>query len=174
MFWQTIRRLCDKRSHGAKSINDQNGVFLSEEDILGRRDEFKNLSNPVTNTPLDMCHEVHLGEENPIIAEQVLLAVKTLKDGKATGYDEIQPEVLKALNRIPWLTHICQVAWCSGRAPNDWQTGVIIPIHKKADRTERTNYLRISLLSLHGRVAESEVFGWSRIPKNTRSRCRIF
>jgi len=24
----------------------------------------------------------------------------------------------------------CQVPWCSGRAPKDWQTGMIMPMHK--------------------------------------------
>ena len=39
-----------------------------------------------------------------------------------------------------------------GRAWNDWQTGLINPIHKNGDRSECTNYRGISLLSRPGKV----------------------
>jgi len=36
---------------------------------------------------------------------------------------------LEAMNRkrVFCQTRVCQVAWCSGRTPEDWQTEVIIP-----------------------------------------------
>ena len=62
--------------------------------------------------------------------------------------------MLKALTGegILWLTRVCQVAWKLGKTPRDWQTGVIIPIFKKGDRKQCTNYRGISLLSLPGKV----------------------
>ena len=53
---------------------------------------------------------------------------------------------------ILWLTRVCQVAWKLGKTPRDWQTGVIIPIFKKGDRKQCTNYRGISLLSLPRKV----------------------
>jgi len=47
---------------------------------------------------------------------------------------------------------VCQLAWCSERALKDWQTEVTIPMHKQEDRSECTNYQRISLPSLPGKV----------------------
>jgi len=66
-------------------IKYQNVVLLSnEEDILG-------ISRSITTifeTPSDI-QEVHPGEENTIIATEVLLAVKkTRKVGKAAGRDD--------------------------------------------------------------------------------------
>jgi len=47
--------------------------------------------------------------------------------------------MLKASKRgVLWPTRVCQVAWCSWRAPKDWQTGVVIPTQKM--ETECTNY----------------------------------
>jgi len=54
--------------------------------------------------------------------------------------------------RALWLTLACQVAWCSGRTPKDWQSGVIICIHKKGDRREYNDYRGISLLCFPGNV----------------------
>ena len=81
-------------------------------------------------------------------------AIKGIKSGKAAGEDEIRPEMLKALTGegILWLTRVCQIAWKLGKTPRDWQTGVIIPIFKKGDRKQCTNYRGISLLSLPGKV----------------------
>ena len=45
-----------------------------------------------------------------------------------------------------------EVAWKTGKLPKQWQTNVLIPIHKKGDKKKCTNYRGISLLSLPGRV----------------------
>jgi len=52
--------------------------------------------------------------------------------------DEIRPEMLKCFGSggIHWLTRICGVVWKTGRAPVDWQTGIVIPIFKKGDQRE--------------------------------------
>ena len=39
-----------------------------------------------------------------------------------------------------------------GKTPEDWQIGVFIPLHKKGDHEECTNYQVISLLSIPGKV----------------------
>jgi len=72
----------------------------------------------------------------------------------ATGCDEILPEILNTLNRegILWLTPVCQVAWCSGRAQKFWKTGVIKPKHMKKSKTECTKHRGISHFSLPGKM----------------------
>ena len=100
-------------------------------------------------------HEViHLGEEKVFAVAKVATAIKGIKSGKAGDKDEIRPDMLKALTGegILLLTRVCQVAWKFGKTPRDWQTGVIISIFKKGDRKQCTNYQRISLLSLPGKV----------------------
>ena len=96
----------------------------------------------------------HVGEEEVFLAAEVATIIKGIKSGKAAGEDEIRPEMLKALTGegILWLTRVCQVAWKFGKTPRDWQTGVIIPIFKKGDRKQCTNYRGIPLLNLPGKV----------------------
>ena len=80
--------------------------------------------------------------------------IKSLKTGKAPGEDDIRPEKLKAMNMygVCWLTRVCKVACWTGQAPKQWQTSVIIPIHKKGDKRKCTNYRGISLISVPGKV----------------------
>ena len=155
VFWQTIRRLRGKRSNATASIKDSAGSILKDEnEILSRwREYFEDLLNPVKATTNDTQVMIHLGEEEVFTAAEVATAIKRLKSGKAAGEDEIRPEMLKALDweGIRWLTRVCQVAWKLGKTPKDWQTGVIIPIFKKGDRKQCTNYRGISLLSLPGK-----------------------
>ena len=157
VFWQTIRRLRGKRSSITYSIKDSDGNILTDEnEILSRwREYFEDLLNPVKASTRDTHEVTHLREDEVFTAAaEVATAIKGIKSGKAAGEDEIRPEMLKALTGegILWLTRVCQVAWKLGKTPRDWQTGVIIPIFKKGDRKQCTNYRGISLLSLPGKV----------------------
>ena len=156
VFWQTIRRLRGKRSSVTYSNKDSDGNILTDEnEILSRwREYFEDLLNPVKTSTRDTPKVTHLGEEEVFTAAEVATAIKGIKSGKAVGEDEIRPEMLKALTGegILWLTRVCQVAWKLGKTPRDWQTGVIIPIFKKGDRKQCTNYRGISLLRLLGKV----------------------
>ena len=113
-----------------------------------------NLLNPVKASTRDTHNMTHLEEDEVFTAAEVATAIKGIKSGKAAGEEEIRPEMLKALTgeEILWLTRVCQVAWRFGKTPRDWQPGVIIPIFKKGDRKQCTNYRGISLLSLPGKV----------------------
>ena len=96
----------------------------------------------------------HLGEEEVFTAAEMATSIKGIKSGKAAGEDEIRREKLKALTGegILWFTRVSQVAWKFGKTPRNWQTGMIIPIFKKGDRKQYTNYRGMSLISLPGKV----------------------
>ena len=156
VFWQTICRLRGKRSSITYSIKDSDGNILTDEnEILSRwREYFEDFLNPVKASNRDTHEVTHFGEDEVFTGAEVATAIKGIKSGKAAGEDEIRPEMLKALTGegILWLTRVCQVAWKFGKTPRDWQTGGIIPIFKKGDRKQYTNYRGISLLSLPGKV----------------------
>ena len=155
VFWQTIRRLRGKRSRAAFCIEDSNGVTRKDQDtILNRwRDYFSDLLNPVDAPPIQI-HEEQVGEDIQITEADVNAVIKSLKTGKAPGEDDIRPEMLKAMNiyGVCWLTRVCKVACRTGQAPKQWQTSVIIPIHKKEDKRKCTNHRGISYISVPGKV----------------------
>ena len=86
--------------------------------------------------------------------DEMVRAIKGLKDGKAPGGDGIPAEVWKygganLSNRLHrWIIKV----WEEGHVPQDWKDANIVTIYKKGDRTECGNYRGISLLSAAGKI----------------------
>lgn len=155
VFWQTIRRLRKSGCTTTRSMKDAAGRLLtSDDEILNRwKEYFDDLYNPSSGRRGTTAKPQSVGVSDISLVE-VMAAVRALKSGKAAGVDEIRPEMLKSLSNygLHWLTRICSVAWKSGKAPEDWQTGVVVPIFKKGDQRDCSNYRGITLLSLPGKV----------------------
>ena len=62
--------------------------------------------------------------------------------------------MLKAMNiyGVRWLTRVCKVACRTGQEPKQWQTSVIIPIHKKEGKRKYINCRGKALISVPGKV----------------------
>ena len=72
--------------------------------------------------------------ESPILKEEVEKAVRTLKDGKPPGADNIQQSFPKhgGPGIIDALTVVCQKLWTSGQWPKDWTKSLIIHLLQKS------------------------------------------
>ena len=100
-------------------------ILRGEKEILLLcREYFEDLLNPQKATPTDTCNTIKFGKEEIFTLTEVAVAMRALKSEKATGEDEIRPEMLKTLNGYGgrWLTRVCRVAWKFGKTPKDWQT----------------------------------------------------
>ena len=73
---------------------------------------------------------------------------------KDSGGDGIPVELFKILNdnAVKVLHSICQQIWKSQQWPQDWKTSVFIPIPKKGNAKECSNYYTIALTSLASKV----------------------
>lgn len=77
-----------------------------------------------------------------------------LKDGKASGPDGIPAELYKCgIDEIlPVLSDMIRKAWAGGRTPKKWQQSLLVPVHKKGDVKNCSNYRGISLTPLIGKI----------------------
>ena len=68
---------------------------------------------------------------------------------KATGGDEIPAELFQILkdDAVKVLHSICQQIWKTEQWPQDWKGSVFIPIPKKGNAKECSNYRTIALIS---------------------------
>ena len=68
---------------------------------------------------------------------------------KASGGDEIPVELFQILkdDAVKVLHSICQQIWKTQQWPQDWNRSVFIPIPKKGNAQEYSNYRTITLIS---------------------------
>jgi len=78
----------------------------------------------------------------------VELAIEKLKSHKSPGIDQIPAELIKAGCRtIRCAIHKLIISiWNKEELHEDWKGSIIVPIHKKGDKTDCNNYRGISLL----------------------------
>ena len=75
-------------------------------------------------------------------AFEVDLAIEKLKSHKSTGIDQIPAELIKAGGRtIHCEIHKLTVSiWNREELPEEWKELIIVPIYKKVDKTDCSNY----------------------------------
>ena len=91
---------------------------------------------------------------NEISSEEIEVAVKTLKSGKAYGLDLISNEmIIHSCSVIkPQMKKLFNAMLSSGHYPNSWGNGYIVPIYKKGDSSYPKNYRGITISSCLGKV----------------------
>jgi hypothetical protein len=72
-----------------------------------------------------------------------------LKSHKSPGIDQIPAELIKAGGRIiqSEIHKLIISVWNKEELPEEWKESVIVPVYKKGDKTDCSNYRGISLLS---------------------------
>ena len=68
---------------------------------------------------------------------------------KASGSDGISAELFEILkdDAVKVLYSVCQQIWKTKQWPQDWERSIFIPIPKKGNAKECSNYLTIALIS---------------------------
>ena len=85
---------------------------------------------------------------------------------KASGGDEISAEVFQILkdDAIKVLHSICQQIWETHQWPQGWKRSVFIPIPKKSNAKECSNYSAFALISRASKVMpKSFKLGFSNV-----------
>ncbi|KAF7251836.1 LINE-1 retrotransposable element ORF2 protein [Varanus komodoensis] len=92
--------------------------------------------------------------EPDILECEVKWALGSLSNNKASGGDNIPVELFKILKdyAVKVLHSICQQIWKTQQWPQDWKRSVYIPIPKKGNAKECSNYRTIALISHASKV----------------------
>ena len=117
------------------SIKDRNGMDLTEAaEIKKKRQGYTELY---------------------ILECEVKWALESITMSKASGGNGIPVELFKILKEMMLLEvlhSICQQIWKTQQWPQDWKRSVFIPIPKKGNAKECSNYHTIALISHPSKV----------------------
>ena len=137
------------------SIKDRNGMDLTEaEDIKKRWQEYTEelYKNDLHDQDNHDGVITYLGPD--ILEWEVKWALGSITTNKASGGDRITVELFQILkdDAVKVLHSICQQIWKTQQWPQDWKRSVFIPIPKKGNLKECSNYCTIALISHASKV----------------------
>ena len=92
--------------------------------------------------------------EPNILEWEIKLVLGSITTNKASGGDGIPTDLFQILkdDAVNMLQPICQQIWKTQQYPQGWKMSVFIPIPKKGNAKESSNYCTISLISHTSRV----------------------
>ena len=84
------------------------------------------------------------------------LVIEKIKSHTSPGVDQVPAELIKEEGRtIHYEIHKLIVSiWNKEELPEEWKESIIVPIHKKGDKTDCNNYRGISLLPTTYKILE--------------------
>ena len=132
------------------SIKDRNGMDLIEAEDIKRWQEYteelykKDLHNP------DNHNDVITPLEPDILECEVREILGSVTRNKARGGDGIPVEAFQIQedDGVKVLHSMCQQIWKTQQWPQDWKRSVFIPIPKKGNAKQCSNYHKIAFTSL--------------------------
>ena len=137
------------------SIKDRHGMDLTEaEDIKNRWQEYTEELYKKDLHDLDNHDGVITHLEPDILKCEVTWVLGSITMNKASGGDGIPVELFQILkdDAMKVLPAICQQIWKTQQWPQDWKRSVFIPIPKKGNAKECSNYHTITLISHASKV----------------------
>jgi len=149
LFWKILNGTKCEKSEATNKITSQ--AFY---------DYFKNL-NASAETCNDKTENSTANNQllNQAFEEQEIAnAIKSLRNNKACGCDELINEFFKALSvdLIPILSKFFNLILFTGQIPADWSLAIIKPLYKnKGSREDPSSYRGISILSCFGKLFTS-------------------
>ena len=117
------------------------------EDIKKRQHEYRELYKKDLHDPANQDGVItHLQPD--ILESKVKWALESITTNKASGGDGIPVELFQILkdDAMKVLHSICQQIWKTQQWPQDWKRPIFIPIPKKDNAKECSNYCTIALI----------------------------
>ena len=137
------------------TTKDRNGMDLTEvEDIKNRWQEFTEELYKKDLHDQDNHNGMITHLEPDILEWEIKWALGSITMNKARGGDGISAELFQILKEdaVKVLHSICQQIWKTQQWLQDWKRSVFIPISKKGNAKECSNYLTIALISHASKV----------------------
>ena len=124
------------------TIKDRNGMYLTAEDIKNRWQEYTEKLYKKDLYDLDNHDGVVTYLEPDVLEWEVKWPLGSITMNKPSGGDGIPVQLFETLkdDAVKVLHSICQQIWKTRQWPQDWKRSVFLPIPKKGNAKECSNY----------------------------------
>ena len=157
-LYESTRLLSGRRSNPNRPVRDKAGQLLTSiDDQLARwKEHFEEILNrpPPHDAPQlepGPTLSIHTGE---ITKLEIRKALRSLKNGKAAGVDNIPAEALKegGAEIVDSLHELLNLVWKEEEIPTDWTKGLLVKLPKSGDLSQCDKWRGITLLSIPSKV----------------------
>jgi hypothetical protein len=132
-------------------VKDENGDLVADSHSIGARlkNYFSQLFNEHCVKDVEQA-QIHTAE--PLVPEpsasDVELAIDKLKSHKSPGIDQIPAELIAAGGGTICLEihRLITSIWKKEKLPEEWNESIIVPSHKKGDKSDSNNYRGLPIL----------------------------
>jgi len=135
--------------HGVHIVKDEDDDLVTDSHSILVRKHFCQLLNihGVNDVEQTELHTAELLVSVPNALE-FELAIEKLKSHKSPGIDQIPAELIKAGGRTirSEIYELIISIWNREKLPEESKESIIVPIYKKGDKTDCSNYRGISFL----------------------------
>ena len=159
--YEGVRKITGKHAPQVKSVKDNNGTILTDPEGVTRwKEYFDKLYNDPNDTLEDILKDFpDAGNREPIPSteeDEVKAAISRMKQRKSPEVDDITVEEIAAATQDMGSKVIHRLCvWENKELPSQWKKSVIIPLHKKKDKMDCSNYRRICLLYQTSKIFSS-------------------
>ena len=169
--WKIINELIGtKKKSQVNSISENNQIITNPKDIASAFNSYFVNAGPNLARKIN-CKDKHFSDFlhspsdtsiffTPTDTHEIIEIVKSLKNSNSSGHDEITTKLLKQIiiDIAPPLMHIFNLSLSNGVYPNSFKIAKVIPIFKKDDPSQTSNYRPISLLPCFSKILEKIVY----------------
>ena len=159
-LYKITKQVCGKfKGSAGGPIKDKQGKLLTKE--KEQEDRWAEHFQEVLNRPspeetadiLEAEEDLNINIEPPT-KEEIVTAIKTPKNGKSSGQDNLDAELFKADPELAAtiLQPLFTAIWAGEEVPEDWTKGVIVKIPKKGALNDCNNWRGITLLSMPSKI----------------------
>ena len=153
-FFKKIRDIKGTFHARMGTIKDRNGMDLTDAEDIKKWQEYTKEQYKKDLHSTDNHDDVITDLEPDILECEVEWALESITTNKASGGDGIPVELFQILkdDAVKVLHSICQQIWKTQQWPQYWKRSVFIPIPKKGNAKEFSNYSTFALISHASKV----------------------
>ena len=176
LLWKQINNICSFNNKKSKYNTQISCLKYNNTQITDTLDICNHLNNYFCNvagdlvsslTPTNISHRQFMNAPilnsvflEPVTKQELSILIDGLNLRKSPGYDNIGPKIIVDFSKyfITPLLFIFNKSISLGRVPDLLKISRVIPILKKSDKSNPTNYRPISMLSIFDKLLEKIIY----------------